>query len=139
MNLVFVYNADSGLFNTLSDIAHKLLSPNTYQCNLCNLTHSYFSAREEWLVFLKDLDSDIEFLHRDEYLNRYVADEQPAVDLPAIFIKQGEQLIPWIDKKVIDEMKSTDELMEMIRAAVLKEKSGIRINRLDELSSLTAA
>ncbi len=27
--LLFVYNADSGLFNTLGDIGHKLFSPNT--------------------------------------------------------------------------------------------------------------
>lgn len=25
--LIFVYNADSGLFNTVTDIAHKVLSP----------------------------------------------------------------------------------------------------------------
>jgi len=27
--LVFVYNADSGMFNTLTDIAHKVFSPKT--------------------------------------------------------------------------------------------------------------
>ena len=32
--LLFVYNADSGLFNTMADIGHKLLSPETYaQCH----------------------------------------------------------------------------------------------------------
>ncbi len=29
-SIVFVYNADSGLFNALPDIAHKTFSPATY-------------------------------------------------------------------------------------------------------------
>lgn len=122
MKLVFVYNADSGLFNTLTDIAHKLMSPGTYQCNLCNLTHGYFTAREEWTTFLDDLDADIEFLHRDEYMNRY-----PDADLefPAIFVNSNDELKLWVDKKVINNVSSTDSLMEMIRAAVLRKKSGV--------------
>ena len=121
MKLVFVYNADSGLFNTLTDIAHKLMSPGTYECNLCNLTHGYFMAREEWTTFLHDLDADIEFLHRDEYMDRY---PDAKVDFPAIFVNSYDELKLWIDKSVINEMSSADALMEMIRAAVLRKKSG---------------
>ena len=33
-SIVFVYNADSGLFNMVTDTAHKMLSPDTYECNL---------------------------------------------------------------------------------------------------------
>ncbi len=123
MNLVFVYNADSGVFNTLSDIAHKLLSPDTYQCNLCNLTHGYFQAREEWMTFLNDLDAQIEFLHRDEFKELHGANID-GVDFPAIFVKDEGELQLWIDKDVINKMSSTDDLMEMIRAALLRKKSG---------------
>ncbi|MBC7930780.1 MAG: hypothetical protein H7Z38_09495, partial [Rubrivivax sp.] len=55
--LVFVYNADSGLFNALTDIAHKAFSPATYQCNLCALTHSTFGMRKGWKRFLETLDT----------------------------------------------------------------------------------
>ncbi|VAW66201.1 hypothetical protein MNBD_GAMMA10-2188 [hydrothermal vent metagenome] len=132
MNMVFVYNADSGVFNTLSDIAHKLISPASYQCNLCNLTHGYFSARDVWVEFLRDLESDIEFLHRDEYIRQY--GKNGGVELPAIFIKEGEQLKLWIDKQVIGQMTSTDDLMEMIRAALLKKQSGVE--EADNVTSL---
>ena len=37
-SLLFVYNADSGFFNTLADIGHKLFSPATYPCQLCAIT-----------------------------------------------------------------------------------------------------
>lgn len=55
--LVFVYNADSGLFNTVTDIAHKIISPSTYSCQLCTLTHSYFSVKKDWTDFLAELDA----------------------------------------------------------------------------------
>lgn len=80
--LLFVYKADSGLFNTASDIAHKLISPQTYECSLCALTHGYFSMRKEWAGFLEQLGLPCAFRHRDE-----LADE-PGVDpalLPAIY------------------------------------------------------
>jgi len=135
MKLVFVYNADSGVFNTLSDIAHKIFSPDTYECNLCNLTHGYFQAREEWMTFLDDLDADIEFLHRDEYVRSYASKNENAdVGLPAIFVKDNDELKLWIDKEVINKMLSTDDLMEMIRAAVLRKQSGA--NDADEFLSL---
>jgi len=125
MNLVFVYNADSGVFNALSDIAHKLLSPSTYECNLCNLTHGYFQTREEWTTFLHDLDADIEFLHRDEFMKQHGAKENAEnVEFPAIFVKDESELKLWIDKDVINKMSSTDDLMEMIRAALLRKQSG---------------
>jgi len=122
MKLIFVYNADSGVFNTLSDIAHKLISPGTYQCNLCNLTHGYFTAREEWTTFLHDLDADIEFLHRDEYVNRYPDTE---VEFPAIFVDTNDELRLWVDRSVINTLTTPDALMEMIRAAVLRQRSGV--------------
>ncbi len=131
MNVVFVYNADSGVFNTLADIAHKLISPASYQCNLCSLTHGYFNIRDVWLEFLGDLDTDIEFLHRDEYIKQYGESD---IGLPAIFIKDDKQLKLWIDKDAINQMQSTDELMELIRAALLKKQSGVE--EPDEIKSL---
>ena len=32
--LIFVYNAKSGMVNELLDFAHKIVSPSTYNCNL---------------------------------------------------------------------------------------------------------
>lgn len=83
--LLFVYNADSGLFNTLTDIAHKVLSPSTYACALCTLSHGYLSERKEWRAAIEALDADCVFLHRDQ-LNAW-----PAIsgsDFPAVFREQ---------------------------------------------------
>lgn len=118
MQLVFVYNADSGVFNTVSDIAHKLISPSTYQCNLCSLTHGYFSARGEWLDFLQNLGAEIEFLHRDEFVLAY---PECKAEYPAVFIKKPDGLALWLDKAKINKMKSVDELMDVIRNALIEK------------------
>ena len=81
--LVFVYNADSGFFNLLSDMAHKAFSPDTYNCQLCKLTHGHFGMQEQWKGYLESLDAELIFLHRDEFLQTY---GQHEAALPALFL-----------------------------------------------------
>jgi hypothetical protein len=85
--LLFVYNADSGLFNTLADIGHKIFSPGTYACDLCALTHGYFSERREWRAFIESLAVPCEFLHRDEFVR--ACPEQSALAFPVVLHLNG--------------------------------------------------
>lgn len=111
--LVFVYNADSGLFNTVSDIAHKILSPKTYSCQLCALTHGYFSVREEWVGFLQTLEVECEFLHRDELQSRY---QLSAQELPAIYLKnETGGLEVFADRKAIEACNDLASLKQMLQ------------------------
>lgn len=117
--LVFVYNADSGLFNTMADIAHKILSPDTYACNLCALTHDHFKARKDWLDFLKTLDADCEFLHRDELASRYGLGD---VELPAVFRKHAGGLEVWIDAATLRRLQSLEALKTLLQARLESDK-----------------
>ncbi|MFO7603353.1 MAG: hypothetical protein R6X06_06020 [Gammaproteobacteria bacterium] len=111
--LVFAYNADSGLFNTVSDIAHKILSPQTYSCQLCALTHGYFAVREEWLGFLATLNVDCEFLHRDELQAKYALTPQ---DFPAIYLKNAEgRLDVLADREAIEACDRLESLEHMLQ------------------------
>lgn len=116
--LVFVYNADSGIFNTLTDIAHKLFSPQTYECNLCAITYGNFGMRTEWKEFLETLDADLEFLHRDELESGYGLSE---VALPAVFRKRGEVLEPWLSADEINACREITDLKRLIAAKLLSE------------------
>lgn len=87
--IIFVYNADSGVFNLVTDIAHKIFSPQTYACNLCALTHSNFGMKKEWKSFLETLENPLEFFHADEFKALYPSEN---VALPAIFKKQEDGL-----------------------------------------------
>lgn len=110
-HLIFVYNADSGLFNTVTDIAHKILSPGTYSCQLCTLTHSYFSMRKDWSEFLSELDAHLEFLHKDELSEKYGMSD---ISLPVILIKNDGKLATWISTEEINDCPSVEVLKVLI-------------------------
>ncbi|HEX8459577.1 MAG TPA: hypothetical protein VF656_19950 [Pyrinomonadaceae bacterium] len=115
--LVFVYNAESGLFNTLGDVAHKILSPETYACNLCALTHTAFRVRREWTEFLESLDARTEFLHANELRERYGLTNLP---LPAILRRRYDDgdttsLEEFIPATAINSCRTLDELKRLIR------------------------
>ena len=113
--LVFVYNADSGMFNTLTDIAHKVFSPQTYECNLCAISHSYLSERSEWKEFIEDLGVECEFLHRDEFVKKYNSEEN---SFPVIFELLDGELQPALSAERIDSCKSMDDLKEAINSVL---------------------
>ncbi|WP_205478354.1 hypothetical protein [Sphingomonas arenae] len=83
--LIFVYNADSGMMRAALDALHKLVSPETYECSLCAITHGAVSMRAEWKVYIRRLPYRPEFLHRDEFREQF-----PDVSnaLPAILLKR---------------------------------------------------
>ena len=102
MKLIFVYNADSGLMNTLIDIGHKAISPTTYQCRLCDLTFGLVGEHKQWKKFREESNTEMEFLHRDEFEQQYaqkferegcrgsVGISNHAVDYPVILLEDNE-------------------------------------------------
>jgi len=67
MELIFVYNADSGILNLLKDAAHKMLRPGTYPCSLCALTYGAVSEKRRWRQFRNNDGRTMRFLHKDEF------------------------------------------------------------------------
>ena len=114
--LVFVYNADSGVFNTLTDIAHKVFSPQTYACTLCAISHSYFNERDEWKDFIRSLEADCEFLHRDEFEEKYDF-KNPA--FPSVYVKDDGVLTLCLDTDGINECDSMEKLKDKIKLGCL--------------------
>lgn len=111
-NLIFVYNVDSGVFNLLSDIAHKMFSPETYSCNLCALTHTNFGMKKEWRKFLESLNAEKEFLHADEFRDKYNIRE---TELPAVYKQNGNdnpEIL--IGASAINKCKSIDDLIDSL-------------------------
>ena len=111
--VVFVYNADSGVFNLAADMAHKIFSPQTYACNLCAITHSNFGMRKEWKTYLESLDNPLEFLHADEFKSKY---EFEKVSLPAIFIDEAGALRQIADAGRINQSESIEDLKSLINS-----------------------
>jgi len=111
-SLIFVYNADSGLFNAFKDLVHKNIKPSTYQCNLCALTFDNMGMKKGWKDFIDDLDADIEFLHRDEFSDRFNIED---VDLPAAFVTKRSGLEIFMNSEEIDDCDSLEELKKELK------------------------
>ena len=109
--LIFFYNADSGLFNSLTDTAHKLFSPQTYACNLCAITYSSFGMKKEWKDYINGLKIEKEFLHKNEFQKKY---NMKNIKLPAIFIEKDGISKLLIDEKSINSCKEINDLIELI-------------------------
>lgn len=107
--LIFVYNADSGKWNGYLDMMHKVFSPKTYPCQLCAITYGTFSMKKEWGEFVDQLPLPVRFLHRDEWEKEFARQDE----LPAVFLKHGEDITVWIDAESMNKM-SLDKLRSYI-------------------------
>ena len=114
--LVFVYNSDSGLFNLAFDAAHKIFSPQTYSCNLCAITHGNFGMKNEWREYLKTLSIPFEFLHANEFKEKYRIEN--AQKLPAVFKREKGELKPVIDAATINICRTVNDLKQIINAQI---------------------
>ena len=110
--LLFVYNADSSVFAQVSDYAHKLIFPQTYQCSLCKITYGNLGMKKEWKVFIEQLPYKAIFLHRDEFFSQYpkLKDET----LPAVFQLKNGTLSELVTSKEINQRKTIEELKNII-------------------------
>lgn len=109
--LIFVYKADSGLFNVIKDLIHKNISPETYPCSLCAVTWDNLGMKREWRQFVQSLDRSVEFLHRDELEEKYAIRDIP---LPAAFTKcMGEEPRLWLNADMINSCVSMGELKQL--------------------------
>ncbi|MGK7872264.1 MAG: GTPase [Xenococcaceae cyanobacterium] len=112
MKLIFVYNADSGKLNAVFDIAHKLISPNTYKCNLCQLTHETFQERDVWKKFRDESEEEMIFYHRDEFEKEYGQE----YEYPIILKEEDGELSLHVSKQKLDEFKEVEELIEHLKS-----------------------
>ena len=109
MKLIFVYNADSGFINTLMDIGHKALDPDTYKCNLCSLTFGIIGEHKQWRQFQSESSIEMQFLHRDEFEQEY----QQKFDYPVI-LKSEQQLEIAISQSELNNISTLDSLIERV-------------------------
>ena len=114
MKFLFVYNADSGLFNSVADAIHKVISPDTYECNLCAITYGPFTMRNEWRDYVEALGSEIEFIHRDEFQKRYDQNDK----LPAVYQVEASGLKLVISAEQINKARSIKDLIGLVDSVV---------------------
>ena len=117
--ILFVYNVDLTPFALLSDFVHRIVSPETYPCRLCDLTYDRFTMKREWKGFVASLPADCGFELRDRFQRKYPAYAE--VPLPAVFRRNGRgKLGTLLSAEDINGANSLEALRQLV-IGVLKD------------------
>ncbi len=111
--LVFVYNANAGLLAGAIDSVHKTLSPDSYACNLCAVTHGIFAMRPQWRQYLKELPIDADFYHRPDF--RVAFPQLAGERLPLVGRVEQEQFTILLDADALGKIATVDELVAALQ------------------------
>lgn len=110
--LIMVYNADGDKVSVLLNMAHKIVSPSTYECSLCAITHGAFTMRARWKEFLKQFSRKPRELHRDEFLAEF---PDTAISFPAILVRFGNEAPRVLVTSVgLNTVSDIDELTKLV-------------------------
>ena len=107
--LIFIYNADGGIAQGMMDSAHKTMSPSTYACSLCAVTHGVFRMDPKWRAWLKALPVATAFYHKDDSPFGDIA-------LPAVLAERDGQVETLLSAPELDCLNSVDALIAAIGA-----------------------
>lgn len=108
-----IYNADGGLVNGALDLLHKMLSPSTYACRLCDVTYGPLGMKRDWRETVDALPLPVTFLHRDEWQAAFPGD---ATALPAILLERADGLSTVVSAADFDAIRSLEALKALLAA-----------------------
>ncbi|NRD21261.1 GTPase [Winogradskyella eckloniae] len=108
MKLLFIYNANSGKLNALFDIGHKLISPSTYACSLCALTHDVFKENTQWKNFKANSGYEMAFFHKDEFESNF---PNVKVLYPTVLKLNEKGVSTVLSADVLNQISNVDELI----------------------------
>ncbi len=119
--LLFVYNANSNHWNKLFDAFHKAVSPETYACDLCKLTHGVFGEKDRWASFRKESSSAMTFLYKDQFLKLHGVNGKQ-FSFPIILKYKGGKYQPLIMSKELRGLKKTEDLVSLLQEKLKKNE-----------------
>ena len=110
--LIFIYNAKSGLVNEMIDFAHKIVSPETYDCNLCAISYGTFTKKKKWSNYINSLPIKSTFTYKDKI--SALKKELSSLRFPTIIIRDGVQLNEIISRNEINSIKNLNQLISLL-------------------------
>ena len=124
--LIFVYNGDSGVINSIMHLMHKTFSPSTYECRLCALVYDSISMNKDWMAFVNTLGVEVEYHHRDTFLKTYKHRYQ---DYPVVLMQEAGKFETVLDAPAFAGIETLKDLMQIVSHRV----SGQYVPRGDQL------
>lgn len=118
IKLLFIYNAKSGIGNMLLDGAHKIISPSTYECNLCDITFGAFTENKIWKQYREESELEMEFLHKDEFQEQYASKFGHKFTFPIILAVSQYGLDVFITTEKLNNLNNAEELIALINGSI---------------------
>jgi len=106
--IYFIYDADGGMWNGIKYWYQKNILEEGSACELCDISHSKYFVRLEWLQFIRELKKEykVKVLHRDEIPKNI---QEKSYSFPCVVGETENELIQIIDKVAfLDRGKSTN-------------------------------
>ena len=128
--LIFIYNAKSGLVNEFLDFAHKIVSPSTYNCNLCALSYGNFSMKKKWSDYISSLPVKSTFTYKDK-VSDYGYDN---IKLPSIIFQDKSKSEVIISSEEINKLKKIDQLINILSDRLKDQGMSIEKQNKNNLS-----
>lgn len=135
ITIIFVYNAKSGLFNSVTDYVHKIVSSRTYKCNLCAITYNNLGMKKQWKLYIQQLKLPTRFMHEDDFNKTFPGYSN--ISLPTILIhiktlpalldgKLTNRIVKGFDDQLTELLNSHD-LNKITSQDVLIEQLNLRL------------
>lgn len=116
--LIFVYNADSGARNAILDSMHKVFSPSTYECNLCDITYGLMTENRTWKRFRQESPHTMVFMHRDEFAKKYASKFGYKFTFPIVLAEGENGLEVLIPTEELNMLKTAHALVRLVKERV---------------------
>jgi len=115
VRLIFIYNANSGKRTAYLDSLHKIISPSTYSCSLCELTYGVFSEKKTWKLFREQENVKMEFYHKDEFMKKFKSKWLPKYTFPIILSEKDGELEVFLSSEKLNEIETVENLIGAIK------------------------
>ena len=113
--LLFIYNANSGKGNAFLDSMHKVFSPQTYDCKLCELTFGVVSENKTWKRFREETKNVMVFLHKDEFAKKYKSKFGYKFTFPIILAEGENGLEVLVSTEELNQTKTVHDLIRLVK------------------------
>jgi hypothetical protein len=111
--LHFVYNVDATPLALALDFLHRLRSPETYPCRLCDVTYGRFVKKSAWRRWVDRLPIAAQFHVRNVFRRRFP--EQAREAFPAVYLEEPTgSLRRLIETRELDAVSTLEELEELV-------------------------
>ena len=128
--LIFVYNAKSGMVNEFLDFAHKIVSPSTYNCNLCAISYGNFTMKKKWSDYISSLPVRSTFTYKDK-VSEYGYNN---IELPSIIFRNGSRSKVIVSSEEINKLKKIDQLINILSDRLKDQGMSIEKQNKNNLS-----